>query len=187
MKRYCLMLVFAILMSGIVTVSAQMNRVRSFMSHMTNAFTWKCPALKKQRPMNWAWNWQFMTAVKIRRNKSTRWKPLYSGISAIIIEPASLTDQACRWSRPWSRCPVIILNQKITDQELANCCVEYPMSMRKDGNECGCCWIGGGGKVCSAAWTYGLGCADWPFRRLPCVIDDPEARLKWSMSWQRIG
>ncbi len=125
-KITVLMLVFAILMSGIVTVSAADEPVYGlFMSHMTNAFTMEMSSAVKAKADELGVKLTVYDGGKDPAKQINQMETALSqGISAIIIEPASVDGikPAVEAARE-AGVPVIILNQKITDQELANCFV----------------------------------------------------------------
>ena len=125
-KVTVLMLVFAILMSGVVTVSAADEPVYGlFMSHMTNAFTMEMSNAVKAKADELGVKLTVYDGGKDPAKQINQMETALSqGISAIIIEPASVDGikPAVEAARK-AGVPVIILNQKITDQELANCFV----------------------------------------------------------------
>lgn len=125
-KITVLMLVFAILMSGVVTVSAADEPVYGlFMSHMTNAFTMEMSSAVKAKADELGVKLTVYDGGKDPAKQINQMETALSqGISAIIIEPASVDGikPAVEAARE-AGVPVIILNQKITDQELANCFV----------------------------------------------------------------
>lgn len=127
MKKLSVLLVFAaiLLLSTGIASAADEQVYGLFMSHMTNAFTMEMSDAVKAKADELGVKLTVYDGGKDPAKQINQMETALSqGISAIIVEPASVDGikPAVEAARE-AGVPVVILNQKITDQELASCFV----------------------------------------------------------------